>query len=77
MRIVAVNRQFFVDMIQPNRLCRLCLLHFLLFSIIARIRDVKEKVRVAAVQALHQNVDPRWMNEIHFCDVIQHGLTER
>lgn len=46
--------------------------------IVARIRDVKEKVRVAALDVLRLKVDPREdMHEEHFCDILQHGLTER
>jgi hypothetical protein len=46
--------------------------------IVARIRDVKEKVRIAALDVLRTKVEPRvHMAEEHFCDVIQHGLTER
>ncbi|VEU41141.1 unnamed protein product [Pseudo-nitzschia multistriata] len=48
--------------------------------IIARIHDVKEKVRVAAIETLHLKVDPRRreiMTEEHFRDIIRHGLTER
>jgi condensin complex subunit 3 len=46
--------------------------------IVARIRDVKEKVRVAALDVLRLKVNPLTdMTEEHFCDVIQHGLTER
>ncbi|KAL3924237.1 MAG: hypothetical protein SGILL_001167 [Bacillariaceae sp.] len=46
--------------------------------IVARIHDVKEKVRLAALDALCAKVDPRvHMTEEHFCDIIQNGLTER
>lgn len=46
--------------------------------IVARIRDVKDKVRVAALEVLRLKVDPRKdMTEEHFCDIVQHGLTER
>lgn len=48
--------------------------------VIARIRDVKEKVRNVAILALHLKVDPRRrdiMTEHHFCDIIRSGLTER
>ncbi|KAG7343225.1 nuclear condensing complex subunit [Nitzschia inconspicua] len=46
--------------------------------IVARIQDVKEKVRVAALDALRRKVDPRVeMTEEHFCDILQYGLTER
>ena len=46
--------------------------------IVARIRDVKEKVRVAALDVLRAKVDPRSvLNEAHYCEIIQHGLTER
>ncbi len=47
--------------------------------IIARIRDVKEKVRVAALDVLRtMKTDPRKvMNEDHYCEIIQRGLTER
>ena len=48
--------------------------------IIARIRDVKEKVRNAAINALYTKVDPRRrdiMTEEHFRDIVRSGLTER
>ena len=48
--------------------------------VIARIRDVKEKVRVAAINALHVKVDPRRkeiMTEEHFRDIVRSGLTDR
>eukprot|EP00536_Pseudo-nitzschia_multiseries_P012519 jgi/Psemu1/260684/estExt_Genewise1Plus.C_4820028 len=48
--------------------------------VIARIHDVKEKVRVAAIDSLRLKVDPRnreIMTEEHFRDIARHGLTER
>jgi hypothetical protein len=45
--------------------------------VISRIRDVKEKVRVTALDVLRLKVDPREMTEEQFCEIIQHGLTER
>jgi hypothetical protein len=45
--------------------------------VISRIRDVKEKVRVAALDILRLKVEPREMKEEQFCEVIQYGLTER
>jgi condensin complex subunit 3 len=48
--------------------------------VIARIRDVKEKVRNAAINALRYKVDPRRrdiMTEEHFRDIVRSGLTER
>jgi condensin complex subunit 3 len=48
--------------------------------VIARIRDVKEKVRNAAINALRFKVDPRRrdiMTEEHFRDIVRSGLTER
>lgn len=48
--------------------------------VIARIRDVKEKVRNAAINALRLKVDPRRrdiMTEEHFRDIVRSGLTER
>lgn len=48
--------------------------------VIARIRDVKEKVRNAAIDALHLKVDPRRrdiMTEEHFRDIVRTGLTDR
>ena len=48
--------------------------------VIARIRDVKEKVRNAAVNALRTKVDPKRkeiMTEEHFRDIVRSGLTER
>lgn len=48
--------------------------------VIARIRDVKEKVRVAAINALRLKVDPRRqdiMTQEHFREIVRSGLTER
>mmetsp|Transcript_308 Transcript_308/g.660 ORF Transcript_308/g.660 Transcript_308/m.660 type:complete len:1010 (-) Transcript_308:3040-6069(-) len=48
--------------------------------VIARIRDVKEKVRNAAIDALHLKVDPRRediMTQEHFREIVRSGLTER
>lgn len=46
-------------------------------DVISRIRDVKEKVRVTALDVMRHKVDPREMKEEHFCEIIQLGLTER
>jgi len=48
--------------------------------VIARIRDVKEKVRIAAINALRLKVDPRRqdiMTQEHFREIVRSGLTER
>lgn len=49
----------------------------LLDHVISRIRDVKERVRVTALDVLRLKVDPRHMKEEQFCEIIQHGLTGR
>ena len=48
--------------------------------VIARIRDVKEKVRVAAIEKI-QEIPVAFYNTImtedHFCEIVKFGLTER
>jgi len=52
----------------------------ILHHVITRIRDVKEKVRVAAVEKL-QEVSVSFFNNImtedHICEIVKFGLTER
>ena len=52
----------------------------ILDHVIARIRDVKEKVRNAAIRAVQDKVDPRQsdiMTKEHFRGIIRSGLTDR
>jgi hypothetical protein len=46
--------------------------------IVTRIRDVKEKVRVQAIEVLRNNLDPlSHMTADHFAEVIRSGLSDR
>jgi len=45
--------------------------------ILSRIRDVKDKVRVEAIDILHEKVDVKTLTEEQISDIVRYGLTER